>query len=38
MLLQSKYINENVTPFMTSDELESIMIPLIDPKYHKNIN
>ena len=37
MLLESTYINEKVTPFMTNDQLESIMTPLIEPKYHSNI-
>ena len=36
-MFESKYINENVTPFMTNDQLEAIMIPLVEPKYHSNI-
>ena len=37
MLLQNKYIDETITPFMTNEELETLMIPLIEPEFHRHI-
>ena len=37
MLMDQKYTNEQQIPFLTNDELASLLKQLIDNKYHKNI-
>ena len=37
MLLQTKGSNDTIPPFMTNQELETILSPMIDPKYQVNV-
>ena len=37
MLLQTKTSNDTVPPFMTNEELNQLLLPIIDPQYQVNI-
>ena len=37
MILQTKGSNDTIPPFMTKEELERLLSPMIDPKYQVNV-
>ena len=37
MLLQTKTLNDTAPPFLTNEELNQLLLPIIDPQYQVNI-
>ena len=36
MLLQTKTLNDTAPPFLTNEELNQLLLPIIDPQYKVN--